>query len=192
MKIYLIRHGETTSDIENRYGGDYDDHLTEKGVKQAQEMARKMKDSNIQLIFSSSKIRARETAKILGDFLNCPVEVEDGIRERNRYGVITGMTKKEAEEKYPSQVALLKDFQSNAENGEPYDNFANRVTRSFNKIINSKYDQVAIISHGGPIIFILRELLGRRDVDFLADCAVIELEKKNGRLDILKEDGVYY
>jgi len=31
MKIFLIRHGETTGDIENRYGGSYDDHLTEMG-----------------------------------------------------------------------------------------------------------------------------------------------------------------
>ena len=33
MKIYLIRHGETTSDIEDRFGGDYDDHLTSHGVE---------------------------------------------------------------------------------------------------------------------------------------------------------------
>lgn len=31
MKIYLIRHGESTSDIKLRYDGDYDDHLTSKG-----------------------------------------------------------------------------------------------------------------------------------------------------------------
>jgi broad specificity phosphatase PhoE len=35
MIIYLIRHGESTSDIDNLYGGDYDDHLTENGKAQA-------------------------------------------------------------------------------------------------------------------------------------------------------------
>ena len=33
MLIYLARHGETTGDVEDRYGGDYDDHLTEKGTE---------------------------------------------------------------------------------------------------------------------------------------------------------------
>jgi hypothetical protein len=28
MKIYLIRHGETTGDVEGRYGGDFDDSLS--------------------------------------------------------------------------------------------------------------------------------------------------------------------
>lgn len=35
MKIYLIRHGESTSDVENRYGGTYNDHLTQKGKAQS-------------------------------------------------------------------------------------------------------------------------------------------------------------
>ena len=42
MKIYLIRHGETTGDIENRYGGDFEDHLSEKGTKQSHELAKKL------------------------------------------------------------------------------------------------------------------------------------------------------
>ena len=32
MRICIMRHGETTSDVENRYGGDLDDHLTAKGI----------------------------------------------------------------------------------------------------------------------------------------------------------------
>ena len=36
MKIYLIRHGETTGDIEDRYGGDYDDHLSKNGKQQVE------------------------------------------------------------------------------------------------------------------------------------------------------------
>ena len=39
MKIFLIRHGETTGDIENRYGGSYDDHLTQRGRAQLEETA---------------------------------------------------------------------------------------------------------------------------------------------------------
>lgn len=42
MKIFLCRHGQTTGDIEDRYGGDYDDHLTDLGKTQAEELANKL------------------------------------------------------------------------------------------------------------------------------------------------------
>ena len=69
MKIFLIRHGETTGDIEDRYGGDYDDHLSEKGKQQSKELAEKLKNKGIELIFHSPRIRATETATI---FINPP------------------------------------------------------------------------------------------------------------------------
>ena len=55
MKIYLIRHGQTTGDLEDRYGGDYDDHLTEAGRKQSQRLAGKLASSGIEIIFCSPK-----------------------------------------------------------------------------------------------------------------------------------------
>lgn len=33
MKIFLIRYGETTGDVEDRYGGWYDDHLTKRDLE---------------------------------------------------------------------------------------------------------------------------------------------------------------
>ena len=49
MKIYLIRHGQTTGDLEDRYGGDYDDHLTEEGEQQAKRLAEKLASSGIEI-----------------------------------------------------------------------------------------------------------------------------------------------
>jgi broad specificity phosphatase PhoE len=50
MKIFLIRHGETTGDIEDRFGGDYDDHLTEKGRAQSQELAKGLPEADIRMM----------------------------------------------------------------------------------------------------------------------------------------------
>ena len=69
MKIFVFRHGQTTSDVEDRYGGDYDDHLTKKGEEQAEDLAREMKDFGIEVLFVSSRIRAQETARILQEKL---------------------------------------------------------------------------------------------------------------------------
>lgn len=43
MKIYFCRHGQTTGDVEDRYGGNYDDRLTELGLNQSKELAKKLK-----------------------------------------------------------------------------------------------------------------------------------------------------
>lgn len=42
MKIYLIRHGQTTGDVEDRYGGAYDDELTDKGKNEAPQISYKL------------------------------------------------------------------------------------------------------------------------------------------------------
>src|SRR3989338_5952122 len=120
MIIFLIRHGETTGDVENRYGGDYDDHLTKKGGAQAKELAKKMRDKGIERIFASPLIRARETAEILGKALHAPVETTDNIRERNLYGIATGMTKEETKKKHPEIAEQLKDYKNTIKGGEPY------------------------------------------------------------------------
>ena len=39
MKIFIVRHGETTGDLEDRYGGDYEDHLTLHGKEESKEAA---------------------------------------------------------------------------------------------------------------------------------------------------------
>jgi broad specificity phosphatase PhoE len=65
MKIIFIRHGETTGDIEDRFGGDYDDHLSEKGVAQAKQVAELLKNRNMGVIYSSVLVRAKETAGVI-------------------------------------------------------------------------------------------------------------------------------
>ncbi len=53
MKIYLIRHGQTTGDVENRYGGSYDDELSDKGEIQVHELADRIGNSGIQILLCS-------------------------------------------------------------------------------------------------------------------------------------------
>ncbi len=186
MKIYLIRHGETTGDIENRYGGDYDDHLSDKGKLQCQELAKKLKDKNIQIIYHSPRIRAKETTEILNKTLNVNIESVDDLRERNNYGILTGLVKTEAKKRYPEEVEKLeKDKLRHDVNGsEDYTSFKKRVISTFQKLISGKQSVIAIISHGGPISCIFRELnLG--EFERLGDCAVLEIENVNGNLELV-------
>ena len=72
MKLYIIRHGEP----------DYEhDSLTEMGRKQAEAAAERLKDEDLDELFSSPNGRARETAEYTAKKLDLPVTVLDYMHE---------------------------------------------------------------------------------------------------------------
>ncbi|MES2668206.1 MAG: histidine phosphatase family protein [Patescibacteria group bacterium] len=157
MKIFLIRHGETTGDIEDRYGGTYDDHLTENGRQQLQETALKLAGTQVDRIYSSTLIRAKESAEIINAELGTEIEFLDGLQERG-YGVLGGLTKEGAIETYPEAVELHKDPANTDPEGESQTDFTERVLNTFESIFKKPYGTIAIVSHGGPLKVIMRHL----------------------------------
>jgi broad specificity phosphatase PhoE len=190
MKIYIIRHGQTTGDVENLYGGDYDDHLTDLGIKQATDMASEVKDFGIEIIFASPKIRAQETAKILQKELNVEIKTIDGLRERNQNGILTGMNRDEAKLKYPKMVEELKDYRNTIEGAEDYEKFTERVINAFAEVSNTNYKTVAVVTHGGPIRRILGHILKIEKKHDIEDCAWLEVDYSDGKASIIKTKGV--
>jgi len=185
MKIYLIRHGQTTGDVEDRYGGEYEDHLSPEGIKQVRQLANSLKNKNIEIIFHSSRIRATETAQIVSEILNVKTIKNNDIKERNAYGILTGMKKTEAKEKYPKEVEKLKSVPCQGiTNSEDYDLFKKRILKGFEEIFNQNYQTIAVISHGGPISGFVREYLNLGEFEFMGDCAVFELEKTNKNITL--------
>lgn len=188
-RIYLIRHGQTTGDVEDRYGGDYDDHLTEEGQKQAQVLAGELFDKGIEMIFSSPRIRAQETSWILRDCLNCDIKVIDGLRERNTYGVLTGMVKAEAKERYPEQVERLKSYLNTLEGGEAYTDFKQRIVKAFLSVVGSEKGTIAVVTHGGPFRCLFREFFQWGELKELGDGAVAEIVKEADNFKLLNLAG---
>jgi broad specificity phosphatase PhoE len=189
MKIFLLRHGETTSDIEDRYGGDYEDHLTERGIAQSNELAEKLSDKVIEVIFSSPRIRAKETAEILMANLGCGLEIVDDLRERNAYGILTGMVKGEAMEKYPEHVEAVKSYGNTIEGAESYEHLTERVKACFDALAAKPHQTIAILTHGGVIRCFLREVMRLPELGSLGDCAIIEIEGSQGDLKLINLNG---
>lgn len=178
MKIFFIRHGETTGDVENRYGGTYDDHLSDKGKEQSQSLADALKDKGIEVIFSSSLIRAQETSQILAQALKCEVKNVFELRERNQYSFLSGMNKEEAAQKYSKEVEMLKDRLQTIEGAESYEDFSKRIAQVFELLsVESTYNSIAIVSHGGPLRVLFRDILKWGELKEIGDCAFVELEK---------------
>jgi len=191
MNIYLIRHGQTTGDIEDRYGGDYDDHLTEEGHKQSEQLAEKLINSNIEIIFCSPKIRAQETAKYLSEKLICEAEIINDLRERNHYGILTGVIKSQAGETHPHLVTLINDRTSTIEGAETYESLKERVIKVFKEIIRSDHETIAILTHGGVIRAIFREILDEGEIN-IDDCAYALIQKNEDKLQLISKQGIIF
>ena len=185
MKILFIRHGQTSGDLEDRYGGDYDDSLSTEGIKQAEQLPLELKDKKIELIISSPLTRAKETALILSK-LGSPVIIETDFKERNQYGILSGMVKSEAKEKYPDLVEQLKDRLKTINGAESYQAFAERIQTAYNTLINQKkYQCVAVIWHGGPMRVLFRDILKIGELIEIGDCAWTELDITEGKMSVI-------
>jgi len=185
MKIYLIRHGETTGDIEGRFGGYYDDHLTEKGKEQARELGTVLQSLELQVLFYSPRIRTKETVEIILETLPIPTEKINDLRERNMYGVITGLTEFEAQEKFPQEFLKIKNMGMHHDilDSESYESFSKRVFGAFEEIRQQSGGCLGIIAHGGVIGVIMRDVFKYEKVS-IGDCGIIEIEYTNNKINI--------
>ena len=67
MPLYFIRHGESSANEQNRFAGRLDAPLTDLGIRQAQQAAKRVAALNVRLdeVHVSTLGRARQTASII-------------------------------------------------------------------------------------------------------------------------------
>ena len=96
--LILIRHGQSTWNLEKRFTGWVDVDLTEKGKLEAEKAGSMIKKRNIGIKFyyASLQLRANKTLKIIQKILNDKKDYKRAwqLNERH-YGVLTGLNKVE-------------------------------------------------------------------------------------------------
>jgi 2,3-bisphosphoglycerate-dependent phosphoglycerate mutase len=100
--LILIRHGQSTWNLENRFTGWVDVDLTENGKLEAKKAGELIKRSNIQIdyYYSSLQLRANHTLKIIQKSLNDEKNFIKSWRLNERhYGSLTGLNKVEMNKK---------------------------------------------------------------------------------------------
>ena len=110
-RLVLLRHGESTWNRENRFTGWTDVDLSERGVNEAIEAGRTLKNEGFQfnLAYTSYLTRAIRTLWLtLGemDLLWIPVYKTWRLNEKH-YGMLQGLNKTEMAEKYGDEQVLM-------------------------------------------------------------------------------------
>ncbi|MCD7829482.1 MAG: histidine phosphatase family protein [Clostridiales bacterium] len=86
MKLYVTRHGETAWNRRDVVCGRTDLPLTERGLAQAEELAERAAQTDIDLILTSPLLRARQTAQAVARRIGAEVIVEPLLIEQD-FGV---------------------------------------------------------------------------------------------------------
>ncbi|MDR1792920.1 MAG: 2,3-diphosphoglycerate-dependent phosphoglycerate mutase [Bacteroidales bacterium] len=110
-KLVLIRHGESQWNKENRFTGWTDVDLSPKGIEEAQNAGKALKEKGFcfQFAYTSYLKRAIKTLnEVLDkmDLLWLPVQKTWRLNEKH-YGILQGLNKREMVEKYGEEQVLL-------------------------------------------------------------------------------------
>ena len=81
MRLYLIRHGESLWNAQDRIQGHGDSPLSDAGRQQAAHLARHLSRASIGAIYASRLLRARQTAEIIGGAIRVAVDVRPDLHE---------------------------------------------------------------------------------------------------------------
>lgn len=143
MKLYVLRHGETNENITGIMQGNMETVLNEVGRSQAESVRDKVKEAGIDLVISSPKKRAVETAQIAAP--NIPIILDDRLLSRN-HGEFEGMQRNQVNLKDYWNIKLNKQFEKAESMGEIF----NRVSSLLNDIsINYSDKTVLLVTHSG-------------------------------------------
>lgn len=162
--FWLIRHGETDWNVEQRLQGWRDIALNERGKQQAQSIRVFLDTKNITFdaVLSSDLQRAVQTAEIIFSGLQTPLIKDSQLRERN-YGIYEGEPWKKMLQlvDHPAPEINLRDPDLLIPNGETLTVFHERIVQGFNRIATERPNQhLAVIAHGGVIDMVWRQLQG--------------------------------
>ncbi|HUF22022.1 MAG TPA: 2,3-diphosphoglycerate-dependent phosphoglycerate mutase [Burkholderiales bacterium] len=108
-KIVLLRHGESVWNKENRFTGWTDVDLTDKGVQEAHEAGRLLRDEGFDLAYCSVLKRAIRTLWIVLEELDrmwIPQQISWRLNERH-YGALQGLNKAETAQKFGDDQVLI-------------------------------------------------------------------------------------
>jgi len=95
--LFLVRHGTTTMNIENRYRGRRDIPLDAQGYQDAVDAARELSSSGLAAVYSGPLRRTIATAQIIADEARVPdIRILHGLINLD-YGAWEGLTAHEAE-----------------------------------------------------------------------------------------------
>ena len=175
--IYLVRHAQKRSD----FG---DPGITALGLQQAQITGTYFTKIGVDAVWSSPRLRTRETAAFIARETNCELEIDERITERANWGDLKGQTFPEFELMWERAT---KDRDWHPPIGDTSRHAGMRMTRAVFHMGHQQKHDWFLVTHAGAICDLLRNLFSSSTLDalipnfsietdaFIHECSITEL-----------------
>ncbi len=157
-KLFLVRHGQSQWNLENRFTGGQDIDLTEEGKEEARYAGQQLINEKIDVAFTSKLIRAKRTLAIMLDEMGqrqVPIMTSSCLNERS-YGMLEGLNKEETAQKYGNKQVQewRRSFDIVPPGGESLKDTYDRVIPYFEEEIKPELvgdRNVLVVAHGNSL-----------------------------------------
>jgi broad specificity phosphatase PhoE len=148
--VYLVRHAETTWNLEGRIQGNRDTPLSVDGLAQTVKTVAFLSALRFDTIFTSPLARTRAIAEPVGINLGIPPIVVPELREIE-FGDWEGRTWNEIGAMHPAALAAwkLKSPEARPDGGESLADVRRRAEKLRSMVESSSGDLMLIVAHGG-------------------------------------------
>ena len=157
-QLTLVRHGQSTYNLENRFTGSLDVPLTLLGEDEARLAGQKLKDFRFDVAYTSTLVRAWETLRIILEEIeqtSLPIIKNSALNER-MYGSLQGLNKAETALKYgEAQIEIWRrSYEVRPPDGESLEDTYHRTVPYYQWEIEPKLKtgkNVLIVAHGNSL-----------------------------------------
>jgi len=195
--LFLVRHGETVWQAENRYAGVSEVELSPRGVEQAALLATWASSAGLAAVWSSPLGRALATATPCAERAGLRLRVDARLRELD-FGDGEGLTSQEMRELFPAAFAAFGSdpVANHLPGGEDPVGTAGRFVACLREIADQQPEgRVLVVAHTTMIRLALCRLLGaplsdyRRLYPAIGNCALTEIRMAGRRPALLQFNG---
>lgn len=185
VRLYLVRHAESTWNAEGRVQGQADPPLNERGLMQAARVANRFRSEHVGILYSSPLQRARQTAEVIAMATGLQIHYEDQLKEHD-LGLFTGQVYAEIVEQFPELSQFWMEEARDMPGGEKQYAFHSRAAGTIRAIAERHANaKIAIVSHAGlfcEYLAYLLELDRKRHHPFQFDNASVSIVEVGGPL----------
>lgn len=193
QRVYVVTHPEASHHVDGLVGGWHDSHLTDRGLAQAEKIARFLRaaipvESRVQLV-SSDLSRTAQTAAAVGSAMGVETEFDAYLREKS-YGDAEGRPQAWLEERFifPPVEGERLEHDEGIEGAETKREWIERAYAAVARIERVDVEHRVIVTHGGTANWVIAAWM--RIPAAACDYAAFRLP--SGSVTVLEEDDRFH